>query len=919
MALRKHILVFLIFFIGVFHIFASDANYTIYSIGNEGTTCKFEDTRVNCIYKDSDGFIWIGTGLTVERINGQYTLPYHFTEKQEGITPSPFLVNALIENHKHDFWVGTVQGLWHMNHNNFTLERMFAKEINFSVQKLAKDEENRLYIGTVNGLYIYDGKELRHIMINEKNILSINNRILDIVVQSPNSVWLLTTNGIVLCDAKSGALKQYSSSLSSCGQFKCFIKVKDKLYIGTEKGGLLTFDLLHQTFAPYWNDIKVPVTNLTYEKGILGVATSGQGIYLLSLTNGKSIYSAICGTEPGQDLLSNNISSILLSQGDVWCGTGYYLGLNLLRKRNEAFRRYDKGLFKSKDISVRSHLSTKDYRFIGTREGFYYVNEQNEKIHYVNVQNDKSGKLRSNLIFSFYEYGGEILIGTCAGGLSAFDPRTGTFNETPLTRTCVSNDIFMFLEDENNKLWLATSDGLYSYDKQTQTVKEYNASNSNMPGNIVYGIYQDSSKRFWVGTDKGLAILDSTGKCTQNILPEAFRKEAIRYIYEGRDGTLFFGQLNNRLFISDKSLNHFRYLSPICPCIVQDDQGYYWLGQWDGLLRVNEKLDRFTFFPAINDLAANAGPPISKDKNGLLWVCGIKGLFMVNPLAEFTPSPIRITEMQVNGKLYANDYKLSADSVIKLKSNENTITFRFTSLGYESPELIKYEYMLEGKDSIWIELANEDKVSYFNLPAGNYVFQIRKFLDLESVNRVSFSIKQDRSWLTYATITGILQIAIFIFVFRKRKTIVSATTPVESVNLDQPETKIPASSTESYVKLSDEEAGDVIHTLKKYMQDQQPYLNVDLKQSDVAAAIGYPTYLLSAVFTHYLKMGYYDFVNSYRVEKFKQAISEGQHKKYTLVTLAEKCGFKSKASFFRAFKKFTGTTPNEYIQQYDKE
>ena len=58
--------------------------------------------------------------------------------------------------------------------------------------------------------------------------------------------------------------------------------------------------------------------------------------------------------------------------------------------------------------------------------------------------------------------------------------------------------------------------------------------------------------------------------------------------------------------------------------------------------------------------------------------------------------------------------------------------------------------MLEGKDSIWIELANEDKVSYFNLPAGNYVFQIRKFLDLESVNRVSFSIKQDRSWLTYA-------------------------------------------------------------------------------------------------------------------------------------------------------------------------
>ena len=82
MALRKHILVFLIFFIGVFHIFASDANYTIYSIGNEGTTCKFEDTRVNCIYKDSDGFLWIGTGLTVERINGPYPIILRKSKKE---------------------------------------------------------------------------------------------------------------------------------------------------------------------------------------------------------------------------------------------------------------------------------------------------------------------------------------------------------------------------------------------------------------------------------------------------------------------------------------------------------------------------------------------------------------------------------------------------------------------------------------------------------------------------------------------------------------------------------------------------------------------------------------------------------------------------------------------------------------------
>lgn len=936
MSLGKHILVLVILFIRVFNIFASSSDYIIYSIGNEETNCKFEDNRVNCIYKDSDGFIWIGTGGSVERINGKYTSIYHFTGLQESNTPSPFLVNALIENRKHDFWAGNIQGLFRMNHEKHTLERVFTEEINFSVQSLEKDEENRLYIGTVNGLYIYDGKQLRHIIIDEKNMLSANNRILDIAVRNHNSVWLLTSNGVVICDAKSGALKQYKCTLPSCGQLKCLVRVDEMLYIGTEKGGIITFDLLQQRFTPYWNEVKIPISSLAYEKGILGVATNGQGIYLLSLPEGKTVYSATCGTESGQDLLSNVISSILISQGDVWCGTGYYLGMNILRKKNESFQHYDKGIFKTKNIAVRSCLPTREYDFIGTREGFYYLHKESGKMHYVNVRKDKSGLLRSNLIFSFHEYEGGLLVGTCGGGLSAFSPQTGTFKETPLTRACISNDIFMFLEDENGKLWLSTSDGLYSYDKQTQMVQEYNASNSSMPGNIVYGIYIDSAKRFWVGTDKGLAIFDrQTGKCDQSILPEVYRKEAIRYIYEGRDGTLFFCQLNNRLLVTNKTLNHFHYLSPICPNLTQDDQGFYWLGQWDGLLRIDEELKSYTFFPSINGINTNAGPPILKDKDGMLWVCGMKGLFTVNPQADFPPSPVQITEMCINGKPYADDYKLKADSILYLKANENTVTFRFASLGYEKQELIKYEYMLQGKDSTWIVLSNDDKVSYFDLPSGKYTFQVRKFLNSDSMVWVSFTIGSNRSWIYYIGITLIIVIAISLFVFQKKKMMASVsshTTPLLSDDkqpeIPQPKNVLPGAMpdikvadqpVESYVKLSEKEAAEVIDALKKYMQEQQAYLNVDLKQSEVAVAIGYPTYLLSAIFTHYLKMGYYDFVNSYRVERFKQSVSEGKHKKYTLVTLAEKCGFKSKASFFRAFKKFTGSTPNEYIQQFDKE
>lgn len=81
----------------------------------------------------------------------------------------------------------------------------------------------------------------------------------------------------------------------------------------------------------------------------------------------------------------------------------------------------------------------------------------------------------------------------------------------------------------------------------------------------------------------------------------------------------------------------------------------------------------------------------------MLWICGVKGLFMVNPRTDFIPSPVQITEMQINGNFYADDYKLKSDSTLYLKSNENTITFRFASLGYENRNLLNMSTCFKAK------------------------------------------------------------------------------------------------------------------------------------------------------------------------------------------------------------------------------
>ena len=891
-------------------------NYTPVNIGAKG---ELQDNYIHCIYKDSDGFIWLGTGTTIERWDGIQSVPYPFPEYNLEYTP--YLVNAILEREPHDYWVGCKKGLWRLNPDRQKMEQIFAGQVNFPVYALAKDKENNLYIGTTNGLYTYDGDTIRHIRMDSQNKSSGSEYILGIEVVEDGNVWLITPEGLVLCEPQTETVKFYPNTLSGCGSLLSLAKANEKFYIGTEKGGIITFDLSRNEYSLYWDRIKFPVSALSHENELLAIATLGQGIQLLSLTDKRLVYEGIYDPGTNSRLTSNRFSSILLSDGDIWCGTDYYSGMLNLKKEKEIFKLYSENGFKSSGISVRGVLLSHNQVFISNRDGFVCIKKNSNEVRYFNTRNTDKEKLRSDLIFSFYEYEGNLLIGTYAGGLSIMNPETYTFIETPLTKTLSKNDIFMFLEDEDNNLWIATSDGLYFYNKRTKAIKEYNAFNSGMPGNIVYGIYIDSSGRFWVATNRGLTLFDrKTATCSQELLPEEHfvKNEPVRSIYEGRDSTLFFCLLNKEktLFVLDKELKNFQYPLPVeCYNILQDYHGYYWLGSHLGVIRMNEDLSHFTLLTTVDglpDAPMAAGASIVEDENNKLWICNMKGVVIANPDIAIHSSPLKITEIFVNGKKFLGNNETS----LLLEENENNIVFQFASLGYENPEKLKYEFMLEGLDSVWSRLDNENKVAYYKLTPGVYTFKVRKLLNEDSATEISFKIKRDFPGMSFYYSLFFLGTVILIifFIWNRKKQTTGNISEVTAVLSEDNKEEDPVIS-EKYAKLPEDAAGKMIKELKAYMEKDKPYLNVDLKQSDVAAALGYSTYLLSAVFTHYLKVGYYDFVNTYRVEEFKSRVKAEDHKKYTLLTLAEQCGFKSKTSFFRFFKKATGLTPKEYIQQ----
>lgn len=102
--------------------------------------------------------------------------------------------------------------------------------------------------------------------------------------------------------------------------------------------------------------------------------------------------------------------------------------------------------------------------------------------------------------------------------------------------------------------------------------------------------------------------------------------------------------------------------------------------------------------------------------------------------------------------------------------------------------------------------------------------------------------------------------------------------------------------------------------LLAYMVDKKPYLEAELTLSDLAKQLKTNTSVLSKVINDGTGRNFNDFINSYRVQEVINKLKAGEQQTQTLLGIAYDCGFNSKATFNRAFKKVTSKTPKEFIE-----
>jgi AraC-like DNA-binding protein len=112
--------------------------------------------------------------------------------------------------------------------------------------------------------------------------------------------------------------------------------------------------------------------------------------------------------------------------------------------------------------------------------------------------------------------------------------------------------------------------------------------------------------------------------------------------------------------------------------------------------------------------------------------------------------------------------------------------------------------------------------------------------------------------------------------------------------------------------LSDKLADEIGKKLQDFMVSEKPYLDNGLTMQKLADRMNVSNHNLSEVINSKLNLSYYDFINSYRVEEFKNRIADPENERYNLLSVAFDSGFHSKGTFNSIFKKFTGMTPSEY-------
>jgi ligand-binding sensor domain-containing protein len=357
--------------IGTFHSglfqFQPESNQLFLFISDAEKSYSLSQDRIQCIYEDRSGVMWFGTyrgGLNRYSRHQDAFIRYRISESVYSIFIDKHR-NLLIGTNssgllRYDKYGNLIQQYRHDPRNPRSLS-------NNSVMAIYEDKSGELWIGTGDGLNLYDAQKDRFLRYRPEKIKpeQYGFEVKTIYEDKAGNIWVGTKgNGLCCFDRVKKTFTYFQNnptnpqSISNDHVWAIHADINDDLWIGTFGGGINLFNMKNQTFKRYLNDPLDPYSlnnNAVYSlyidpKGYIWAGTFGGGLVRYEPRSDRFIHYT-----DSNGLPDNFVKAILPdNDGNLWSSTDKGLS-KLVLSENEQF---DDQLIVFKNYTKRDGLVT---------------------------------------------------------------------------------------------------------------------------------------------------------------------------------------------------------------------------------------------------------------------------------------------------------------------------------------------------------------------------------------------------------------------------------------------------------------------------------------------------------------------------------------------------------------------------------
>lgn len=722
-------------------------------------------SQINCITKDSRGFMWFGTPAGLYRYDG-YNFKNFQSNSQDGSSLPDSYIISIAESLDGNLWIHTAAGLciYHPQTESFEcdMKQAFGKMgINGKPNNVFIDRHKNLWVSIPKkGVMVYNMQQQLLYEFGYTNDAHgvPEGEICHITDCRDGAVIVYRDGRIVCCDVSRQQQTVWQTDyvaklkLRNTNTLKAFADQMDNIWLYGQ-GTLMVYNKKANTWDTTFGD-NLGLTGVGVDRNVndmggdrngnIWVATDWAGLLRMNV-NTRQIETVQPYNINDRQRQSNEaieIQSVYVDDTDLlWVGT---------EKSGVAFSGNNIYKFESAlygDVTA----ITQDY---------------NGKVWFGTSDNgiiDYDGPLASKKVSAMAATpDGSLWVGSKRNGLTRIKDGNVKFYSAvrDSMRTLINDNINDLCTDKTGNLWIATNGGLQVFNPRMNTFSTYTKENGKLSTNSITTLFYGKGNNLYIGTGEGLIIMNlSTTERTMltgnktNL--KRFTNNYITQIHEDSRGLIWIGTREgvNILNMETDDLNYLTEKQGLCNnCIcglTEDRYHNIWITTSNGVSRVvvqrihesgtfNYGLYNYNTSDGLQSNEFNQGAILTRNDGNVIMggLYGINWILHHNNEDRESLPRVMLTQLCFGTEevLIGHEYDgrvplpqaLNESSRIELDNNQNTFTIKFAAGNYNQSERLQFMYWLEGRDDNW---QNGDalthSVTFNNLASGTYTLHVK--------------------------------------------------------------------------------------------------------------------------------------------------------------------------------------------------